>query len=62
MAQVTAKSSARNSVYALVAQVWRIASRFLLTPLIIAKLGLEGYGVWMLELWFRLFCDHPEIT
>lgn len=46
--RVTVKSLARNSAYSLVAQVWRIGSRFVMTPLIIAKLGLAGYGTWTL--------------
>ncbi|MFQ5592127.1 MAG: lipopolysaccharide biosynthesis protein [Phycisphaerae bacterium] len=48
MAEITARGLARNSAYALVAQLWRVGSRFILTPLIIAKIGLDGYGVWTL--------------
>lgn len=48
MAEVNAKSLARSSLYAGLAQIWRIGSRFVLTPIIIAKLGLEGYGTWTL--------------
>ena len=48
MAKVTTKGLARNSAYALFAQVWRIGSRFVLTPLILALIGLEGYGAWTL--------------
>ncbi len=32
----------------MVTQVWRIASRIILTPLILAQIGLTGYGVWTL--------------
>lgn len=28
--------------------MWRMGSRFLLTPMIIAKIGIEGYGTWVL--------------
>ncbi|UCG16674.1 MAG: oligosaccharide flippase family protein [Phycisphaerales bacterium] len=48
MAQVTIRSLGRSSAYGAIAQIWHIGSRFVLTPLIIAKLGLEGYGVWTL--------------
>ncbi len=30
------------------AQIWRIGSRIILTPIIIAQLGLEAYGTWTL--------------
>lgn len=46
MSEVTAKSLRRNSLFAGVAEMWRILSRFILTPLIIAKLGMDGYGTW----------------
>lgn len=48
MANVTAKGFGRNTLYGVLAQVWRIGSRIVLTPLIIAKIGLEGYGTWTL--------------
>lgn len=48
MADVSAKTLKRNSLYAALAQFWRLGSRFVLTPLIIAKIGLEGYGTWIL--------------
>ncbi|UCC30674.1 MAG: oligosaccharide flippase family protein [Phycisphaerales bacterium] len=48
MAKVTAKGIGRNTLYGVLAQVWRIGSRIVLTPLIIAKIGLEGYGTWTL--------------
>ncbi len=46
--KVTVKGLGRSSAYVGVAQAWRIGSRILLTPLIIAKLGLDGYGTWTL--------------
>lgn len=46
MSEVTAKSLRRNSIYAGVAEAWRILSRFILTPVIIARLGISGYGTW----------------
>jgi len=48
MTQVTGRTLARNSLFAVIEQVWRIGSRIILTPLIISRLGLEGYGVWAL--------------
>ncbi|MEK6676438.1 MAG: hypothetical protein AABZ47_12390, partial [Planctomycetota bacterium] len=35
-------------MFAALAEVWRVGSRFLLTPLIIAKVGFDGYGTWAL--------------
>ena len=48
MAKVNLKTLGRNSLFAGLAEVWRILSRFILTPVIIGVLGLEGYGVWTL--------------
>ena len=48
MAEVNAKSLARNSVSTAVLQVWQIGSRFVLTPIIISQIGLAGYGTWTL--------------
>lgn len=48
MAEVTVKTLARNSLFGIIEQVWRIGSRIILTPLIITRLGMEGYGVWTL--------------
>lgn len=47
---ITVKSLARNSTYTMIAQIWRMGSRFILTPVIITYLGWEGYGVWTLLL------------
>jgi O-antigen/teichoic acid export membrane protein len=46
MARVTTKGLARSSGFGLGAELWRILSRLFLTPLIITKLGLAGYGTW----------------
>lgn len=46
MSDVTAKSLRRNSLFAGVAEGWRVLSRFILTPVIIARLGMSGYGTW----------------
>ncbi|MEM6992503.1 MAG: oligosaccharide flippase family protein [Myxococcota bacterium] len=48
MSKVNLRTLGRNSLVAGLAEIWRVLSRFILTPLIIAKLGLEGYGVWTL--------------
>lgn len=48
MAKVTARSLARNSLFAGLAQLWTIGSRFILTPIILQQIGLDGYGTWVL--------------
>ncbi len=48
MAEVTGRVLARNSVFAFAAQMWRIGSRFILTPIILLAVGVEGYGTWTL--------------
>lgn len=48
MGKVNLKTLGRNSLFAGLAEVWRILSRFILTPVIIGALGMEGYGVWTL--------------
>jgi O-antigen/teichoic acid export membrane protein len=48
MAQVTLSGLARGSFYAGVATVWQIASRIILTPFILDRIGLEGFGIWAL--------------
>jgi len=48
LSQVNVRSLGRNSLYAWLMQVWQIGSRFIITPLIIAKVGLAGYGTWTL--------------
>jgi O-antigen/teichoic acid export membrane protein len=48
LAEVSFHSLSRNSFFAAVGEIWRIGSRFILTPIIIAKLGLAGYGTWTL--------------
>lgn len=48
MGKVNLRTLGRNSIVAGLAELWRIASRFILTPIIIGVLGMEGYGVWTL--------------
>lgn len=48
MANVDLETLGRNSIVAGLAEIWRIISRFILTPVIIAAIGLEGYGTWTL--------------
>jgi O-antigen/teichoic acid export membrane protein len=48
MATVTAQSLGRNSLFAALAQLWRIGSRLVLTPIILQQIGLGGYGTWVL--------------
>ena len=46
MAKVTGRALARSSGFGIGAEVWRILSRLILTPIIISKLGIAGYGTW----------------
>lgn len=48
MAEVSFRTLSRNSIYAAVVEFWRVGSRFILTPIVIGKLGLTGYGTWTL--------------
>jgi len=48
MTKVTIGILARSGGYAGLASFWQIGSRVILTPLILGKIGLEGYGVWTL--------------
>lgn len=48
MSAVSVRALARGSAYVNAAQVWQMASRLVLTPIVIARLGLEGYGAWTL--------------
>jgi len=42
------KVTAHNSVYSIIANVWYLLSRFLLTPFILNHLPLSEYGLWAL--------------
>lgn len=42
------KTTARNSIYSIIANVWYLLSRFLLTPFILHFLPLAEYGLWSL--------------
>lgn len=46
MAELTGRTLVRNTLYANAGQVWRIGSRIVLTPMILARIGLAGYGIW----------------
>lgn len=48
MAEVSLKTLGRSTLVAGLAEVWRILSRFILTPVIIATIGMEGLGTWTL--------------
>ena len=48
MAKVTLENLGRSSLFGALAEVWRIGSRFLLTPIIIGAIGFTGYGTWTL--------------
>jgi len=42
------KTTARNSIYSIIANGWYLVSRFLLTPFILHYLPLAEYGLWTL--------------
>lgn len=48
LTEVSAKTLGVGTLYGIITQFWRIGSRFFLTPLVIAKIGIEGYGSWTL--------------
>jgi O-antigen/teichoic acid export membrane protein len=48
MAKVDLDTLGRNSVVGALAELWRIGSRFVLTPVVVAAIGFEGYGAWTL--------------
>ncbi len=48
MAQVSLETLGRNAWVGAMAEVWRIGSRFLLTPIVLHAIGLRGYGTWSL--------------
>src|SRR5262245_27203048 len=48
MTAIDIKTLGRSSITTALVQLWRIASRLVLTPIIIAKLGWAGYGAWTL--------------
>ena len=48
MANITVGVLARSAGYAGIASFWQITSRIVLAPVVLAKIGLEGYGVWAL--------------
>jgi O-antigen/teichoic acid export membrane protein len=45
---ISAGALARSSAYVNAAQVWQLASRLVMTPVVLSHLGLEGYGAWAL--------------
>ena len=48
MARVTPRSLLRSSGVSGAVQIVRVVSSLLLTPIILAAIGLEGFGVWAL--------------
>ncbi|UCD32314.1 MAG: hypothetical protein JSV38_16440, partial [Desulfobacterales bacterium] len=41
-----AKTISRNSLYTVIYNVWYLGSRLILTPLILAYVTIEEYGLW----------------
>lgn len=48
MARVTFDGIGRAFAVGTLAEVWRIGSRIVITPIILSAIGLAGYGVWAL--------------
>jgi len=48
MSRPSTSALARSSGYAGAAAIWQVVSRIVLTPAILACLGLDGYGTWTL--------------
>lgn len=61
MAAIDLKTLGRSSLTGALAQAWRILSRFILTPLIIAQLGMEGYGAWTLVFSLAAYVDMSNL-
>lgn len=45
---VSVEALGRSALFGALAELWRIGSRFLLTPIVLAAIGLSGYGTWTL--------------
>ena len=61
MAAIDIKTLGRSSITGGFAQAWRILSRFILTPIIIAQLGMAGYGAWTLVFSLAAYVDMSNL-
>ncbi|MCA9709878.1 MAG: lipopolysaccharide biosynthesis protein [Myxococcales bacterium] len=61
MAAIDIKTLGRSSITGALAQGWRILSRFILTPIIIAQVGMEGYGAWTLVFSLAAYVDMSNL-
>ena len=48
MSSVSFAALTRNWSWSGIGSIWQLGSRFILTPLILSKIDIEGYGVWVL--------------
>ncbi len=48
MARVSLENFSRSFIFGALAEVWRVGSRFVVTPIVLAVIGPYGYGVWTL--------------
>jgi len=62
MTAINIKTLGRSSITGGLAQVWRILSRFILTPIIIGELGMEGYGAWTLVFSVAAYIDMSNLS
>lgn len=61
MAAIDINTLGRSSITGALAQAWRILSRFILTPIIIAEIGMEGYGAWTLVFSLAAYVDMSNL-
>ena len=62
MTAINIKTLGRSSLTGGVAQLWRILSRFILTPVIIAQIGMDGYGVWTLVFSVAAYVEMTNVS
>lgn len=62
MAAINIKTLGRSSITGGLAQLWRVLSRFILTPVIINELGMSGYGVWTLVFSIAAYVDMSNVS
>ncbi|MEX1366688.1 MAG: oligosaccharide flippase family protein [Nannocystaceae bacterium] len=62
MTAINIKTLGRSSLTGGVAQLWRILSRLILTPIIIGQIGMEGYGVWTLVFSVAAYVEMTNVS
>lgn len=62
MTAINIKTLGRSSLTGGAAQLWRIMSRLVLTPLIFSQIGGEGYGVWTLVFSVAAYVEMTNVS